>query len=170
MKQTSGRNDGGVVGMTGQETSSNGQEPHWRTARTSLPRSVLAPGAARDFVRENLCYEHASRALGTVTLAASEFTTQAVLGGSGPLQICLECDQTTVTLSVRYRLSAAVSMHGRGVADELSSQIIEGISRVSGAETGSDGERRLWCTIPTGFISLAPVRPDIPGRPGPPSP
>jgi hypothetical protein len=158
--------------MTGNDSSSDGQDPHWHTACASLPRSVLAPGAARDFVRENLCYEHASRALGTVTLAASEFATQAVLGGSGPLQICLECNQTTVTLSMRYRLSSAVSMHSRGLADELSSQIIEGISRVSGAEIGSDGERRLWCTIPTGFISLAtgPVRSDIPGQPGPPPP
>jgi len=169
VKQSSGSNGGGVVRKTDQETASDEGEAHWRTARASVPRSVLAPSAARDFVRANLCYDHASRALGTVTLAASEFATQAVLGGSGPIQISLECNQTTVTLSVRYRLSAAVSMHSRGLADELSSQIIEGISRVSGAETGSDGERRLWCTIPTGFISLAtgPVRPDNPGQPGP---
>lgn len=172
VKQTWGQNNGGVVGRKEPETPCDGRDDHSHTARSSLPRSVLAPGAARDFVRANLCYEHASRALGTVTLAASEFATQAVLGGSGPLTISLECDTTTVTLSVRYRLSAAVSRHSRGLADELSSQIIEGISRVAGAETANDGERRLWCTIPTGYITLAtaPVRPDIPGQPGPQAP
>jgi len=136
------------------------------STRGTVSRSVLAPGEARDFVRTNLCREHAHRALGTVTLAASEFATQAVLGGSGPLELSLDCHQTTVTLSVRYRVSAAVTAHSQHLADELSARIIEGISRVSGAEWVNDSERRLWCTIPTGYISLAaaPVHTGIPGQ------
>jgi hypothetical protein len=88
--------------------------------------------------------------LGTVLLAASEFATQVVLGGRGPFLLSLQCDTATVTVSVRYRPAAAAANHGSGLAERPSSQIVEGVSRVSGVETEADGQRRLWCTIPTG--------------------
>lgn len=107
--------------------------------------------------------------LGTVTLAASEFATQAVLGGGGPMLLRLECHQTTVALSVHYLVSEAVAEQRRGLTG-LSSQIIAGISRSSGVDAGKRGERRLWCTIPTGCISLATANlgTDFPGPPSAP--
>ena len=170
MEHAWGRDDDGVVRGNDRGTAWGQRGAHMNSARGTMSRSVLAPGEAREFIRANLCREHAHRALGTVTLAASEFVTQAVLGGSGPLVVGLDCDQTTVTLSVRYRVSAAVSTHSLDLADDLSSRIIEGISRASGAEWVNDSERRLWCTIPTGYISLAPspVRAAVASRKLPP--
>ncbi len=169
MEQSWGWEDGNVLGGDERETSWNGGGTHGRVARRDLPQSTGAPGAAREFVRTHLCREHASRALGTVTLAASEFATQAVLGGGGPMLLRLECHQTTVALSVHYLVSEAVAEQRRGLTG-LSSQIIAGISRSSGVDAGKRGERRLWCTIPTGCISLATANlgTDFPGPPSAP--
>jgi len=144
-------------GRDEQASAGGAEDEHMARART-LMRSVLAPREAREFVETNLCREHAFRALATVQLAATEFASQAVLSGSGPLEISLSCTRTTVTVAVRYPPSAALARQSLILTDELSTQVIQGISRASGAQTAKDGARRLWCSIATGHISLLPDR------------
>jgi hypothetical protein len=117
-------------GRDEQASAGGAEDEHMARART-LMRSVLAPREAREFVETNLCREHAFRALATVQLAATEFASQAVLSGSGPLEISLRCTRTTVTVAVRYQPSAALARQSLILTDELSSQVIQGISQVA---------------------------------------
>ena len=118
-----------------------------------LPRSVLAAGRARVFVDENLCAEHARSALSAATLAASEMVTEAVLTGDGPITLRLTCQETTVTLSVTFPTDGAEHDERLRLVDDVAARIIEGISRASGADV-VEGQRRIWCTIPTGYVPM----------------
>ena len=118
-----------------------------------LSRSVLAAGQAREFVREHLCAEHARPALSAATLAASEMVTEAVLTGDGPITLSLACQATAVTLSVTYPTDGAEHDERLRLVDDVAARIIEGISRASGADV-TDGQRRIWCTIPTGYVPV----------------
>ena len=126
---------------------------HADTMQTTVPRSLKAPGAARRFVEASICGEHASRALGAVRLAASEFATQAALIGNGPLTIGLNCDLTTVTVWVVFPTSVPVFGAPLALADDVAARVIEGISCDWGADCLRDAER-VWCTIPTAYKNL----------------
>jgi hypothetical protein len=121
--------------------------------QTTVPRSLQAPRAARRFVEAGICGEHASRALGAVRLAASEFATQAALIGDGPLTIGLNCDLTTVTVWVVFPTSVPVFGAPLALADDVAARVIEGISGDWGTECLRDAER-LWCSIPTAYRNL----------------
>lgn len=126
---------------------------HADTMQTTVPRSLRAPREARRFVEAGICGEHASRALGAVRLAASEFATQAALIGDGPLTIGLNCDLTTVTVWVVFPTSVPVFGAPLALADDVAARVIEGISGDWGTECLRDAER-LWCTIPSEFKDL----------------
>jgi|SRR5690349_5581615 hypothetical protein len=126
---------------------------HADTMQTTVPRSLQAPRAARRFVEAGICGEHASRALGAVRLAASEFATQAALIGNGPLTIGLNCDLTTVTVWVVFPTSVPVFGAPLALADDVAARVIEGISGDWGTECLRDAER-LWCSIPTAYRNL----------------
>ena len=118
-----------------------------------LSRSVLAAGQARGFVAENLCAEHARPALSAATLAASEMVTEAVLTGDGPISLSLTCQTTAVTLAVTFPTDGAEHDERLRLVDDVAARIIEGISRASGADL-VEGQRRIWCTIPTGHVPV----------------
>ena len=126
---------------------------HADTTQTTVPRSLQAPRAARRFVEAGICGEHASRSLGAVRLAASEFATQAALIGDGPLTIGLNCDLTTVTLWVVFPTSVPVFGAPLALADDVAARVIEGISGDWGTECLRDAQR-LWCTMPTEYTNL----------------
>ena len=120
---------------------------------TVLAGSVLAAGQARRFMTRVLCAHHAQAAHSAVTLAASELVTQAVLGGHGPVTVTLTCHVTAVTVAVSYPTDEARYDTRLRLADEVAAMIIEGISRASGRDV-VDGQQRMWCTIPTGFVPV----------------
>jgi len=118
-----------------------------------LSRSVLAAGRGREFVDRNLCADHARSALSAATLAASEMVTEAVLTGDGPIILTLTCQATAVTLSVSYSTDGNQHDERLRLVDDVAARIIEGISRASGNDV-ADGRRRIWCTIPTGYLPV----------------
>lgn len=116
-----------------------------RSTRT-LYRSLRAPAEARRFVEEQICVRHNTAAIASVALVASEVVTHAVLRGEGPVSITLECDVTSLTLSVSCWMGAASETGEPHLGDHLSRVIIDSVCRASGTEH-TEHELTMWCTI-----------------------
>ena len=122
-----------------------------------LPRSVEAPGVARGLITQNLCAEHGQAAMAAAQLLATELTTCAVLYGSLPIRLELEC------VGDRLRIAVTHSTTAEDVAevpvDEeggLRSALLDKLARSWGVERTPDG-RRLWCVLPTGTLPTGRV-------------
>ena len=121
------------------------------SATRTLPRSLLAPGEARAFVDEQLCPVHGPNAIAAVRLVASEVVLHAVRCGDGPVVVALECEATSVTLTVTCRMRAPSGGARLELGDPISSKIVDSICRASGVVETPDGQT-MWCTLPTGHI------------------
>ena len=128
------------------------------TLSFELPRSVEAPGLARILVKENLCAEHGKAAAAATQLLATELTTCAVLYGSPPIRLELECSEDRLSVSVSHSTSADdVAEVPIDEAGGLRSALLDKLARSWGVAQ-IDGGRRLWCVLPTG----APPGPFVP--------
>ena len=125
--------------------------PCGASATRTLQRSLLAPGEARAFVDEQLCPVHGPNAIAAVRLVASEVVLHAVRCGDGPIVVALDCDATSVTLTVTCQMPAPCEGAGLRLGDPISSKIVESICRASGVVETSDGQT-MWCTLPTGHM------------------
>ncbi len=121
------------------------------SATRTLQRSLLAPGEARAFVDQQLCPVHGPNAIAAVRLVASEVVLHAVRCGDGPIVIALECDATSVTLTVTCQMPAPSEGARLQLGDPISSKIVDSICRASGVVQTPDGQA-MWCTLPTGHI------------------
>lgn len=114
---------------------------------------ALSASRAREAVGAALCAVHGERASSAVTLAASEFLAHAFrCSANGPVHLAMRCQVATVMLTATY--PAETSEAGNGglwLFDEVSTWVIQGISRSSGSGP-VDGGWGLWCQIPTGFM------------------
>lgn len=133
-----------------------------RSTRT-LSRSLRAPAQARRFVEEHICARHATPATASVALVASEVVTRAVLLGEGPVSIRLECDVTSLTLSVSCWMRAASATGDLRLGDDVSRLVIHSICHASGTEQTEQG-LTMWCTIPAGTPRHGRVTGHDPGR------
>lgn len=116
-----------------------------------LERTLLAPGRARAFVDEQLCPLHGTNALAAVRLVASEIVLHAVRNGEGPIVVAVECDATTVTVSVSCALRVPEEGTRLELGDPISSRIVDSICRASGIARTAWGPT-MWCTLPTGHL------------------
>lgn len=127
------------------------------TLSVELPRSVEAPGLARKLVTESLCIEHAQAALAATQLLATELTTCAVLYGSPPIRLEVECTEDRLRIAVTH--STTVQDVAEVPIDEeggLRSALLDKLSRSWGVER-IPGGRRLWCVLPTGALPVRSV-------------
>ncbi len=125
-------------------------------ATRTLRRSLHSPAEARAFIAEEICPEHASLAASAVALVTSELVTDAVLRSDGALiTITLECDVTTVRLSLTCTLDSPSESSRLELGDSISGRIVDSIARATGAEQ-SEHELTMWCTIPTGHTPPPP--------------
>lgn len=122
-------------------------------ATRTLQRTLLAPGQARAFVDEQLCPLHGPNAIAAVRLVASEIVLHAVRNGEGPVVIAVECDATTVTVSVSCAMRAPTDGARLQLGDPISSRIVDSICRASGIEHTTRG-LTMWCTLPTGHLRM----------------
>jgi hypothetical protein len=120
-------------------------------ATRTLQRTLLAPGQARAFVDEQLCPLHGPNAIAAVRLVASEVVLHAVRYGEGPVVIAVECDATTVTVSVSCAMRAPAEGARLQLGDPISSRIVDSICRASGVTHTARG-LTMWCTLPTGHL------------------
>lgn len=127
-------------------------------ATKTLRRSLHSPAEARTFIADEICAEHASLATSAVALVTSELVTDAVLRSDGALiTITLECDVTTVRLSLTCTLESPSSNSRLELGDSISGRIVDSIARATGAEQ-SEHELTMWCTIPTGHAPPPPAQ------------
>lgn len=121
------------------------------SATRTLQRSLLAPAEARAFVDEQLCPAHGPNAIAAVRLVASEVVLHAVRCGDGPIVVALECETTSVTLTVTCPMRASAGGTRLQLGDPISGKIVDSICRASGVVQTPDGQT-MWCTLPTGHI------------------
>ena len=115
-----------------------------------LPRSVEAPGLARGLVAQHLCAEHGRAVVPAAQLLATELTTCAVLYGSPPVRLELDCAEDRLRVSVTHATTAEdVSQVPVDEDGGLRSAWRDELARSWGVEPTADG-RRLWCVLPTG--------------------
>lgn len=118
-------------------------------ATSRLPDSFHAASLARAFAQSHLCPEHGRDAEPAVMLLTSELVTHALLQGSPPVTVAMECEVSQIRITVT---DAKVSGTGpESMPADLSLTLIEKISREWGRDTGNSGES-FWCTVPTGVI------------------
>lgn len=150
----------GVAGSADVSTAPASEVPeeraleHRDVARTTLHHAPSAAGAARRFVRNQLCPVHAGDALDAVQLIVSELVTNAVEHGRPPVVLTLLCNVDLVTIGVHdtsddepHPTDAEVpwySESGRGI------QLVEGLTVHwgvrSGGPRGGSG-KGVWASI-----------------------
>jgi hypothetical protein len=121
-------------------------------ASFELPHSIEAPSAARDAVERHLCPEHGREALAAAQVLVTELATCAVLYGVPPVTLELECGVTWLRISVTHHADGTAA--GDIPIDEaggLRSALLAKLSRSWGVDR-TPGGRRLWSSIPTGFL------------------
>jgi len=123
------------------------------SAAGTLQRSLRAPGEARALVAEHLCPEHGAHASAAVQLVASEVVLHAVRSCVGPIIIALQCELTSVTLSVRCSMDAPRSAPRLQLGDLITNMIVDSICRASGTIPTEHG-LTMWCSLPTGHVPL----------------
>jgi anti-sigma regulatory factor (Ser/Thr protein kinase) len=119
------------------------------TAACELPAAPEAASLVRSWVRESLCAEHASAAEAAAMLLASEAVTLAVLHGSPPLTVSMECRVTRVVISVAD--SARGDLVPVDLDDHLRVTLISKVAREWGVHLTQEG-KVVWCTLPTGSV------------------
>jgi anti-sigma regulatory factor (Ser/Thr protein kinase) len=138
---------------------------------TVLPRDPAASFLARQAVREQLAGHVPAPTLADVTLAVSELVTNAVLHGTGAIELRVEADDESV--------KAEVIDEGRGFEHEIAED--GGIEGIAGrgllivgqlAETWGvhEGTTHVWFEIPVTGRQVAapeldPTEPEL-GHPG----
>jgi hypothetical protein len=127
------------------------------SATRTLQSSLLAPAEARTFVAERICPRHAPLAIAAAALVASEVVTHAGLSGEGPITITLQCHVTTLTLSVTCSMDGPSETTELRLADPIAGMIVDRICRSCGTLPTEDG-MTMWCTIPTGYLSVRTSR------------
>jgi len=137
------------------------------SATRTLQSSLLAPAEARTFVAERICQRHDPLAIAAAALVASEVVTHAVLSSEGPITIALQCDVTTLTLSVTCSMDGPSETPALRLADPVAGMIVDRICRSSGTLTTENG-LTMWCTIPTGYLSVRASRAWITSLSNPP--
>jgi hypothetical protein len=120
-------------------------------ATRTLQRSLLAPGQAWAFVDEQLCPLHGPNAIAAMRLVTSEVVLHAVRNGEGPVVVTVECDATSVTVSVSCDMRAPTDGARLQLGDPISSRIVDSICRASGIAHTARG-LTMWCTLPTGHL------------------
>ena len=111
--------------------------------------SVLAPGQARDYVRQHACHQHAFIALDALLLVTSELITNAVLHGAPPITLHLSCLISEVRLTISD--TGPRLPREQGTRGGLGLLIVAGISRKWGTTPLLAG-KEVWCRVPTGTL------------------
>ncbi len=128
------------------------ETPHCGVSATcTLQGSLRAPAEARTFVAERICPRHDTLAIAAAALVASEVVTHAALWGEGPITLALECDVTTLTLSVTCSMDGQSETTELRLGDPIAGMIVDRICRATGTLRTEHG-LTMWCTIPTGYI------------------
>ena len=117
-------------------------------ATMRLSKSVKAPALAREFVRQNACWFHSTSAEGALELLASELVTNAVLHGSPPIWLSIECSVHVLRVAVH---DGDGTKPARPTPDGLGLMIVDKVSHDWGTDLTLAG-KTVWCRLPTGFI------------------
>jgi two-component sensor histidine kinase len=117
----------------------------------TFPDSELSPMYGRAFVREHVCPEHATAALGALLLVTSELVTNAVLYGAPPISVRLRCLGTEVHVVVRDMGDGPPDQQGAPGCPGIGLRIVADIADEWGSTPLPSGTE-LWCRIPTGFV------------------
>jgi hypothetical protein len=124
------------------------------TATFELDRSIETPGRARAIVAMHSCVDHGEEALPAAQLLATELATCAVLYGTAPVQMELDCQESQLLISVSHGVPPGQRAEGLPIDEEggLRSALLNKLSRRWGAESVGEHTRRLWCLLPTGHV------------------
>jgi hypothetical protein len=118
-------------------------------ASSDLPESLHAASLARAFAQSHLCAEHGRDAEPAVMLLTSELVTHALLQGSPPVTVTIECEVSQIRISVTD--ANTDELGSDSMPADLSLTLIQKVSREWGRETTVAGET-FWCVVPTGVI------------------
>lgn len=124
-----------------------------------LPHTIEAPGTARELVAQHMCPDHGRDALAATQLLVTELATCAVLYGSPPVTLVLECGVTQMCVSVTHRTDAD-TVAEIPIDDDggLRSALLTKLSRSWGVEA-TPGGRTLWSSLATGALPLRSADP-----------
>lgn len=124
-----------------------------------LPHTIEAPGTARELVARHVCPDHGRDALAAAQLLVTELATCAVLYGSPPVTLMLECGVTQMCVSVTHRTDAD-TVAEIPIDDDggLRSALLAKLSRSWGVEA-TPGGRTLWSSIATGALPVRSAAP-----------
>ena len=111
--------------------------------------SVVAPSAARAYVRQHSCPDHGTIAVDALLLITSELVTNAVLYGSPPITVGLSCLTSEVRLSVSD--TGPTLPNEQGMRGGLGLVIVARIAREWGTMPLVVG-KEVWCRVPTGML------------------
>lgn len=119
-------------------------------AAFTLEASTAAPAAARLWARRALCPVHAGLSEQVALLVVSEMVTHAVLHGTPPLVLAVECEVVALALELDHAGWSSgdpmVDLNG-----ELRLMLVEKITRRF--EVYADGAGvRMLCELPTGAL------------------
>jgi hypothetical protein len=137
-----------------------------------LDRSIETPGRARVIVGMHLCPVHGTDALPAAQLLVTELATCAVLYGSTPLRLELDCEVSHLRITVTHGVPAGWAAEDLPIDEDggLRSALLDKLARSWGAEAVDGAGRRLWCRLPTGHVPDAGPGPKLSMRNGRGSP
>jgi anti-sigma regulatory factor (Ser/Thr protein kinase) len=115
-----------------------------------LPKDTNSPAAARRFLRQATCPEHAGHVLEDAVLLVSEVVTNSVVHGGPPIVVAVDCDSTE-GLQVRVRdgsrelpkprVAESTDESGRGLG------LLELLSDDWGVETEPGDGKQVWFVL-----------------------
>jgi anti-sigma regulatory factor (Ser/Thr protein kinase) len=124
-------------------------------ARVTLPKSLRAPALARDFVEQNTCMAHGSRAAVALQLLASELVTNAVLYGEAPIWMEISCSVYSTQIRVHDENRDEPAFRSD---DGLGLLLVDKVAHEWGTDVTETG-KTVWGTVPTGFMPQQAARP-----------
>jgi anti-sigma regulatory factor (Ser/Thr protein kinase) len=117
------------------------------SAEIRLPTTTRAPATARKFLRAAACAEHNARVLDEAELLVSELTTNAVLHGTPPVTVRVECDGSR-GMCVSVGDTSPEHPLGRDAADEEESgrgvRLVDVISDRWGTDEQPGDGKVVW--------------------------
>lgn len=131
------------------------------TARSTiaLPADPGSATRARDFLKEAICVAHGKSVLDDAVLLASETVTNAVLHGSPPIVLSVDCTGEAVEVRVRDENPVMMLAPDDGAPDERGRGLIlvELLSDGWGVDLVPPGAKEVW-------FRLEGSRHSVPGR------
>jgi anti-sigma regulatory factor (Ser/Thr protein kinase) len=116
-------------------------------SETRLPADASAPAFARAFLRDAVCEVHHARVVDEAELLVSELVTNAVVHGTPPITLRVECGgRDGMRVSVTDRNPAPARVRGAGAAEESGRgmRLVDVISDDWGVEPHSGDGKDVW--------------------------